>query len=73
MTQTASFSVDPNHVLAKKIGRSDVRPEALCNVKDSLRRYFAFRQNGQAEYEMAKGWFVGTGHLGGHDNIEAVA
>ena len=58
---------------SEKIGRPDVRPEALCDVKDPLWRYIAFRQIGEAENEMSKGRFVGTRHLGGHDDSEAVA
>ena len=73
MTQAASFPVDPHNVLAEKIGRPDVRSEALSDVKDSLRRYIAFRQDREAEDEMAERWFVGAGGLCRHDNIETIA
>ncbi len=71
MSQPAPFSIDPDDVLTKKIGRPDICPQTLSNVKNSVRRYLAFRQVGETENKMPKRWFVRSCSFSSDHNIEA--
>ena len=72
MPETASFTIDPHHILTQQVRGTHVRPQALRDMQYAMRRDIACRQVGQAQNKMAERRFIGLGSLGRDDDVKAV-